>query len=88
MVSVFAFNRGDEGDAEEIDLASPDDSERDNLGRHVDRCAKRYRLISLRQRATRDDIQQLKYLIYGIGALIAATSGPGQHVIGKLLGIE
>jgi hypothetical protein len=89
MVGIWAFNRGaggERGDDEEIALGAPDTAEREDLARHVDRCAMRYRLISLRQRTMNNGLRRVELLVWGIGIIIFLTSGPGSKAVSLLFG--
>lgn len=59
---------------EEIMLGTPDESEAKDLAHHVSRCAYRYKLFTKRQAAQGSDIQQVKYLMFGLFALVGFTN--------------
>jgi hypothetical protein len=85
MVSLSILNRrSDKDDDEEAALGTPDQSEADNLNRHVERCALRYRMFTGRLARQGKDISQVKVLMYLLAAFILATSHPAQQLFSFL----
>lgn len=72
-MGIFIFGGRGLSD-EEIMLGTPDSSEAKDLNHHVERCAYRYRLFARRQATQGEDIQQVKYMIVALIAVMLITS--------------
>lgn len=73
MVSIFV-SQGRRLDDEEADLGMPDASEAQNLERHVDRCAMRYRMFTRRMSLQGKSIRRIELIAYGVAIWLLATS--------------
>jgi len=79
-VSIFNLGRSNGNDEQEMDLGTPDQAEAQDLNRHVERCAMRYRMFTGKLGRQSKDIAQVKILLYLLGAFILATSHPAQEL--------
>jgi len=71
----------------EIAMATPDTSEAKDLVVHVERCAKRFKLLAESQNEMAQDLNQCRViLILGIGYLVL-VSQPAQNVLDHFLKI-
>lgn len=86
MISLNIFNGKGGLSQAEIEMATPDESEMNDLRVHVPRCAKRFRLLAEGLNGVHGDVSQVKMILLVIGGYLVVVSQPAQNVIGKLLG--
>lgn len=85
MANLFVFNGATDDSEAEVQLGTPDDSEAQNLGRHVDRCAMRYRLFTKRLRLQGSQISRIEFILYGVAIYVMASGGPVHDFIKELI---
>lgn len=87
VVSLSILNgRGGLSEAE-IAMATPDESEAKDLHVHVQRCAKRFRLLAEGQNEVRDDLTQVKWILICVGGYLVLVSQPAQNIISTIFKI-
>jgi hypothetical protein len=70
---------------EELELCMPDIQEAKSLPTHIKRCGQRFRLVAGRLSDQNKDLQQVKFILLGIGGYLVIVSEPARNVIGMAL---
>lgn len=84
MKGIFIF-RGDDGIREtEVNLATPDLREAEDLAYHVSRCSLRFKHVSKCLATQSDDLNLVKNLLFGMIGFLVMTNKQAQDIFSYL----